>query len=202
MRTIAQLLFVTAGLGTALLTLPMPAPVQIGLTLSTVVVGLGVALFFLLQQRGLLGKALRFFDRLGLPVTARHHVQAREIDHALIESYRGQGRRIWLSVALQWLGFCGGVVEVFLVCRFLAQPISVPQAFLAESLAVTLSTVVFFAPAGLGVVEGGRVLVFQLLGLPSVLGLVTGLVRRLRELSWAGGGMAVYGLTGQDRTSG
>lgn len=191
LRIVAQLLFLLIGLAFAVLTLDLPAPLEVGLVAGAVLLGAGVGVFFFLQQRGLLSQALKILDRFGIAAARRHQAGAREVDAALRESYRGRGARVPMSILVQLVGFLGGVVEVYFLFRLLGVPLDLADAFAAESLAFTLTTLAFFAPAGLGVNEGGRILVFGLLGHAPALGLASGLLRRLRELLWAGLGLLV-----------
>ena len=49
-------------------------------------------------------------------------------------------------------------------------------------------------PAKVGTQEGGKVLLFALLGMDPARGLTVGVVRRIRELAYAGLGLAALGL--------
>jgi hypothetical protein len=64
-------------------------------------------------------------------------------------------------------------------------------AFTVEVLSVAIDALFFFVPAKAGVQEGGKALIFRLLGLDPAKGLVVGIVRRLRELTWSLAGLVV-----------
>lgn len=61
-----------------------------------------------------------------------------------------------------------------------ADPVAVVAAAFATAAASQLPV-----PAGLGVLEGGQMWLFQMLGHPPEVGLAVGLAARLRELAWA-----------------
>ena len=56
---------------------------------------------------------------------------------------------------------------------------------------MAIDALFFFVPAKAGVQEGGKALIFRLLGLDPAKGLVLGIVRRLRELTWSLIGLVV-----------
>ena len=65
------------------------------------------------------------------------------------------------------------------------------RAVTIEVLSVAIDALLFFVPAKAGTQEGGKVLIFHLLGLDPAKGLALGIVRRLRELSWSMVGLIV-----------
>ena len=98
-----------------------------------------------------------------------------------------------LAVGASFLDWNVGVVETFLILRFLGAPVSLPEAYVIEVLSVVIEGVLFFVPAKLGAQEGGKVVIFLALGLPPAQGLALGLIRRLRQLTWAVVGLLVLG---------
>jgi glycosyltransferase 2 family protein len=95
------------------------------------------------------------------------------------------------SVGAAFLGWQAGVVEAFVILRFLREPVGWGQAFAIEALAVVIEGLLFFVPAKIGAQEGGKVLIFLAMGLPPAKGFALGFIRRLRELAWAVAGLAV-----------
>jgi len=86
-----------------------------------------------------------------------------------------------------------GVVETLLVLRLLGRPVRVAQAFAIEVLAVAIEGILFFVPARLGALEGGRVAACVAVGLDPAAGLTLGVVRRARDLFWAVPGLVLIG---------
>ena len=59
-------------------------------------------------------------------------------------------------------------------------------ALALETGSVILDGMLFFVPAKVGTQEGGKVALFAALGLSPARGLTVGVVRRIRELAYAG----------------
>ncbi|MBI3565006.1 MAG: flippase-like domain-containing protein [Elusimicrobia bacterium] len=100
--------------------------------------------------------------------------------------------RLCASIAMFMLGYAWGAAEVWIICRFLGLPIGVETAFSIEFLSNLVDSLAFWVPAKLGTQEGGKTAIFAGLGLPPELGFTLGLVRHVRELTWAGAGLALY----------
>jgi hypothetical protein len=117
----------------------------------------------------------------------------------LAEFLRDHPGRVVLSTFMFVLAYGWGCFEAYWICRFLGIPVSVFTALAIEVLSVTVDGILFMVPAKIGTQEGGKVAVFAALGLPTSLGLAFGLVRHVRELSWAGIGMLLYALSARRR---
>ncbi|MBW1992129.1 MAG: flippase-like domain-containing protein [Deltaproteobacteria bacterium] len=155
---------------------------------------------FVLLLLILLGLWLGMFSRLTTLLTAwLPHRLARylpvdkvaELDSHIASFLKSQQAGFWASTGLFTLAWALGAVEVFLIFYFLGLPIDLPTAVTVETLSVFIDAVLFFVPGKLGTQEGGKVLIFLSLGLPPVSGLAFGIIRRIRELAWAGVGMAL-----------
>jgi uncharacterized membrane protein YbhN (UPF0104 family) len=123
----------------------------------------------------------------------------RNAARRLAEFLRDHPGRVVLSTFMFVLAYGWGCFEAYWICRFLGIPVSVFTALAIEVLSVTIDGILFMVPAKIGTQEGGKVAVFAALGLPASLGLAFGLVRHVRELSWAGIGMLLYALSARRR---
>jgi len=72
--------------------------------------------------------------------------------------------------------------EIWLALYFLGSRVSVVDAFVVEVLIQLISSIAFLVPAGLGVQEGGFVLVGGLIGLDPATSLALAGARRIRDL--------------------
>jgi uncharacterized membrane protein YbhN (UPF0104 family) len=72
--------------------------------------------------------------------------------------------------------------EVWLVAWLLGHPIGWEEAIMLNSLALALRSAAFAVPGGLGVQEGGYILLGALIGLPPDVMLTLSLATRLGEL--------------------
>ena len=123
----------------------------------------------------------------------------RNAARRLAEFLRDHPGRVVLSTFMFVLAYGWGAFEAYWICRFLGIPVPVFTALAIEVLSVTVDGILFMVPAKIGTQEGGKVAIFAALGLPASLGLAFGLVRHLRELSWAGIGMLLYALSARRR---
>jgi uncharacterized protein (TIRG00374 family) len=189
---LGQALFIAVGLTVAALFAPLKPKLMPCLWGVLAACLLFLGLIFLALRRGMLAGLARLLEAY-LPRGLRTYLPAEklaELDR-LISAYLGQDRRAFLtSVGLFTAAWALGAVEVFLIFHFLGLPIDVTTAVTVETLSIFIDLVLFFIPAKLGTQEGGKVLIFLSLGLPAAAGLSFGLVRRVRELFWAGGGLA------------
>jgi putative membrane protein len=191
-QTIGQIAFVVIGLGFVLEDTPLPAAVRHGLlaglaTFSTLTLVLIVA-----QRRGMFTLMLRFAQRLGFskrtPEFAR---RLQRLDQEIARFHDGTNSSLLLSSAGFCAGWALGVVEIYLILWFLGVPASVHRALTIEVLSVAIDGMLFFVPAKVGTQEGGKVLIFTVLGLDPGKGLALGILRRIRELTWALIGMLI-----------
>ena len=94
------------------------------------------------------------------------------------------------------LGWAVGAAEVYLILRWAAAPVDWRTALALETGSVLIDGILFFVPAKVGTQEGGKVVLFAALGLSPARGLTVGIVRRIRELAYAGLGLLALGWLG------
>jgi len=90
------------------------------------------------------------------------------------------------------LGYAWGAAEIWLIARLLGVPLSAHSCLSIEFLSNLIDALAFFVPAKIGTQEGGKAVIFKGLGLSPELGFTVGLIRHIRELCWAGSGLAMY----------
>ena len=78
-----------------------------------------------------------------------------------------------------------------MILAWVGGPVDWQTALALEIGSVLIDGILFFVPAKVGTQEGGKVLLFAMLGLDPARGLTVGVVRRIRELTYAGLGLAV-----------
>lgn len=162
--------------------------------ISGMVLGVLTALvgaFFVAQHVGLFRRLGPMLQRLFGAKAGFSDAHGTAIDASIRHYYRAQRGRLALSIGFHFLGWVAGVVEVWLILQWLGVPVTFAQAWIIESLWQLLKSGAFLIPANIGAQEGGIVLIFLGLGLSLPTGLALGFVRRLRDLVWAGSGLAV-----------
>jgi lysylphosphatidylglycerol synthase-like protein len=110
------------------------------------------------------------------------------------DTVRGRNGSLTISILCYTGGWLVAVPEVYLILKFFGAPAGVPTAFSIAVLMVAVEGIFFFVPARAGILEGGLYAIFSVLGLDPVLGVSLGLVRRLRELTWAALGLTLLGV--------
>jgi putative membrane protein len=190
--TIAQGLFLLLGVALAALTLAGSAI----LAAMEWLVGLEVlalAVFILMQTRGLVGWSARVLARLGIRRLGGGTTATR-VDEALAEFYRREPRRLAISIAFHLAAWLLGSLEAWLILWFLGVEVSLATATVIEAFGTGIRFATFLVPASLGVQEGGYVVTFLALGLGTADAVAFGLVRRIRELFWVAIGLLLFAL--------
>ena len=185
-QTIGQIAFVFIGFAFVWDDTPLPPVVRrsllIGLALFS---ALGVALI-VAQRRGMFAPVLQLAHRLGLFQHTSEFIRRLQHLDAEIARFHGHARGAFVLSSIWFCaGWAAGVIEIYLILWLLGLPVSVHRALTIEVFSVALDGMFFFVPAKVGTQEGGKVLIFALLGLDPSKGLALGILRRIRELTWA-----------------
>ncbi|MGU7771486.1 lysylphosphatidylglycerol synthase domain-containing protein [Burkholderia sp. MR1-5-21] len=180
---ISQLVFAFAAIGYVLWNVPSGvahAAAQLALGVAALV---PVLLLFALVQH------VRPFERT---MRAINHVTSGKV-YALV----GESARIDQTIRLLWrktdvvmsylaiwqtLQFAGYALEIWIALHFLGANPTVLQALVIEALIQLVSSVAFLMPGGLGVQEGGFVLIGGLIGFDPPTCLALAASRRVRDL--------------------
>ncbi len=118
----------------------------------------------------------------------------KDIDDQLLRFYTHHRTRFAGALLLAILNWVLGVVEVYLVMRFLGMPVSFAEAWIIESMAQLVRAGAFFIPAGIGAQEGTFMLVCGAITGSPTLGIALALVRRAREVLWIFVGLFLWWL--------
>jgi len=191
-QTIGQIAFVVIGLALVLEDTPLPATVRHGLLAGLAGFSALTVVLIVAQRHGMFAPLLGFAQRLGLPERAPAFTRRlQRLDEEIARFHGDTSGALLLSSASFGVGWALGVLEIYLILWFLGVPASVHRALTIEVLSVAIDGMLFFVPAKVGTQEGGKVLIFTVLGLDPGKGLALGIVRRIRELTWALIGMLI-----------
>ncbi|MSP80022.1 MAG: flippase-like domain-containing protein [Rhodospirillales bacterium] len=181
---VAQVLFLAIGFA-AIWTSDLPGQFK-GLALAGLAIFVAATAIFFYAQRlrvaSLAGSWLgrwRLLERIN---EVLHHV--RDMDERLIRFYTENRGRFAVAVALAFLNWVAGAVEIYVAMILLGHPVSFVDAWIVESVAQLIRTAVFFIPAALGAQEGAFLLIFTVMTGGPALGVAMALIRRARELVW------------------
>ncbi len=97
---------------------------------------------------------------------------------------------LWFMAAYLW-----GAVEAFIICRLLGVPATPAFALKLEIMSIFLDAAFFYVPAKAGTQESTKTFIFLTLGRPASEGFMFGLIRHVRELTWAGVGLLLSRFT-------
>lgn len=177
-------LLTLAGLGLLLSNIPatqIAGPVAAGLLAL-----LPAMLLLVIVQR--YGKLFARLDRLIEIVTGGHKLLSRLVrpDKLDAEIRSFYGRFATLTAAAGWklLSLAAEAAEVWVIMFLLHHPIAVWQAIVMETLSLAARAAAFVVPAGIGVQEGGFVLIGQLIGVPADFAIAVSLAKRFREIAF------------------
>ena len=184
---LAQWLFLMVGVGVALTRFSLPLAARLSASGGLLVFG-GLLLWLTLGlRRGAFRPFVAWLGRFR-PLGARMAAldgKAELLDARIREFYAdGANASFWIAVAWGLAGWCGGLLETYIVLKLLAPSSDWAAAFTVESLSMIANTLLLFVPARVGTAEGIRAGVTILVGLTPAQGVAYGLVRRARELLW------------------
>jgi uncharacterized protein (TIRG00374 family) len=159
----------------------------------------GVLAFWAIQRFRITSLAGTFAARFGAArriESVLGHV--RDVDDMLVGFYTRRRGRFAAAIALGFVAWWLGALEVWFVLRVLGHPLPFGDAWIIESVAQLVRLGVFFIPATLGAQEGAFFLVGEALAGSATLGVAVGLVRRCRDLVWIAWGFALAAWIGRE----
>jgi glycosyltransferase 2 family protein len=179
--TVAQALFLVIGIALAWAALDVGSHILRAMLWLLVVEVLAVGGFFGAQLSGLVARAGRLLERLGVIADAAY---ARSLDAALRGYYRREWRRCALSVGFHLVGWLLGALEAGIMLWALGLDVSIATATAIEAFGSAVRFGTFLVPASLGAFEGANAAAFSALGLGAGAGLAFSFVRRARQAVW------------------
>jgi hypothetical protein len=190
-QTAAQAAFILLGLGLVLPRLT-GASGWVGWIAGGGAAILAGLAFVRLVRRGIWATLETVMRRTGLRrlLPASWETPGRELDAA---ARRVGPRRVVLSLGCFVLAWAVGAAEIYVILRWVGDAVDWQTALAVETGSVLIDGILFFVPAKVGTQEGGKVVLFAALGLSPARGLTVGIVRRIRELTYAGLGLVALG---------
>lgn len=193
-QTVAQLFFIV-GASAVFFQLAKDQPkLRIGIFFILIGGIAAVVLLFWVQKIGLLRLFWAFAGALPWKLIGMEErkTQMLELDQTIFGFYREYRARFYRSTLLYLCGWTLDTVEIYLVAHLLDVPISWPQALVVEAFTGVAKALGMWLPGSLGVQESGIILMGKLVGLPDTFVAAYALIRRARELIFAGVGMLLF----------
>ncbi|WP_345810671.1 lysylphosphatidylglycerol synthase domain-containing protein [Paraburkholderia sp. PREW-6R] len=183
LTVISQLLFTMVGIG-FLFAHAHSGTLRVASQLAWGVVVLAplLVLFALVQHASPFERSMRALNRMTSGKLATLVGQSAQIDQSIRVIWR---RRL---VVLRYLFFWQPLqcfltsLEIWIALFFLGARVTLVEAVVIESLIQAISSAAFFVPGGLGVQEGGFILIGGALGLDPSICLALAGARRIRDL--------------------
>lgn len=184
----AQVVFLTCGAVASLSLFEDSASVRQAIAIVMVLCAGSVAGLFWLQQRGLFGSIIALLSRLRIRLK-RFEAQIdslQRIDQRIIDYYRDERSHFAASLCFYFGGWMLDTLEILLVAYLMGVPLDWTQALAIEAFIGVAKGFGSVAPGSIGIQETGIVLLCRLAGAPDTFGVAYAVVRRARELIYAG----------------
>ncbi len=187
--TIAQILFILAGIGLGFWLLGSEGSAGQTILAGMVSVGLlsfGVGAFVIVQRQGMFAWMLKVLRRIGLRLQFLETREQKllELDRTIAHFYAQRRSAFLLSTGLFLLGWLAEALEVFVMILCLGQPVTVLSAIAIGALSVFIKGGTFFIPGSLGAQDAGNLFLLTAFGYGEVTGITFALLRRFREFVW------------------
>src|SRR5437588_3844759 len=148
--------------------------------------------FFFAQRWGMFGFVGRLISRLTSSSDWQSLVQRGDTLDRNVRSLYGHRRGLLGCCAWTIASLILGSGEIWIALYAMDLPASFINALILQSMAFTIRSAAFAVPGGIGVQEGGYVLVGSMLGIPGESAFALSLITRLRELGLGIPGLIVW----------
>jgi len=184
----AQVIFLTFGALASIRLFEDSASVRRAIAVVVVICAGSVMSLFWLQRRGLFGSIIALMGKLRIRLK-RFEAQLealRGVDRRIIDYYRDERVHFASSLFFYLGGWILDTLEIMLVAYLMGVPLDWFQALAIEALIGVVKGFGSVAPGSIGIQETGIVLLCRLAGAPDSFGVAYAVVRRGRELTYAG----------------
>ncbi|WP_439815257.1 lysylphosphatidylglycerol synthase domain-containing protein [Zavarzinia sp. CC-PAN008] len=144
--------------------------------------GLGLAVFVLLQRSRVMHKLEAELGALASRWNPAWGGSLAGLAAAMHAIWRNPGA-VSRGGALHMLAWIAGAGELWIALQFMGVPLGFAECLVLEAVGQAVRSAAFAVPGGLGVQEGGFVVLGAMLGLPAEQALALSLLRRLRQVA-------------------
>lgn len=164
-------------------------PVMTGVLLFVMLLLIGICYaFFNLKNTGLILPVLHWFLKIPFlrkPIGSllkKNQAQIESIDFSYV-SFRKVPRRFAKAVLCEYISRLLEGIEYFLIFRYLGEPVTIIGGILILSMASLIGNLLFMVPMQVGAREGGMAIAIDWLGLDPAIGMMGGLIYRMRDVA-------------------
>src|SRR6266571_4358553 len=143
----------------------------------------GVAGFYFVQRRGMFRFLARIIARLANSPEWQSLVQRGETLDRTIRTLYARRRAVVMCCLWTITSLVAGSGEIWIALHALDLHATFVSALILQSMVLTIRSAAFAVPGGLGVQEGGYLVVGSLLGIPGDAAFALSLIARVRELA-------------------
>ena len=165
----------------------------VGPTIIGILVGVAaVGGFYFVQRLGMFGFLARMIGKLANSPEWQSLVQSGETFDQTVRALYARRRALIGCCAWTILSLVLNSGEIWIALHALNLNASVINAVILQSTILTVRNIGFAVPSGLGVQEGGYVLIGSLLGIDGTNALALSLIARVRELAFGIPGLVTW----------
>ncbi|MGD8778707.1 MAG: lysylphosphatidylglycerol synthase transmembrane domain-containing protein [Ignavibacteria bacterium] len=151
-------------------------------------------LFFYWQKKGIIASILLFLKKL--PFKKYHYEKLLnkeevliQIDEQIKEFYSAKKKFFYGAFLVEFLGRVIASLEYYIILGAIGFEPSMMDAFLIYAGSSLIMNLMFFIPMNLGIREGGLFIVLEGLKYSNGVGILLGVITRIREFIWIGIGL-------------
>jgi putative membrane protein len=165
----------------------------VGPTLLGTAIGVvGVVGFYFVQRLGLFRFVGKMVAKLASSPEWQSLVESGEnLDRAVRDLY-ARPRRLLLCCLSTIVSLILNSGEIWIALHALGLPAKFVNAIILQSMVLTVRSAAFAVPSGIGVQEGGYLVIGNLLGIPGEAAFALSLVARVRELGFGVPGLILW----------
>lgn len=158
---------------------------------------LGFYFFFHGYRDGLALRSLKFFGHWPLigksikQFSEKNEEAIKKVDQQIAQLHAQRRKTFYLSLFLEFIGRVIGCLELLFIMWILTDDVTFVQCILMQAFASLLANLMFFIPMQMGTREGSMALFVNSINMNAALGVLTGLITRLREVIWTAIGLAL-----------
>jgi len=191
--SLSVVVFVFSGMLALLLNFSLPKGLRLASVITLVAISAVILMgvFLIRKQLRFISGATSFLHRRGL--NDKWVEKARTLEDRVYGFYRRHSSRFLPILFLEACFHLAGVMEIYATLSFISpqQPPTIFTAFILESVNRVITMAFKFIPLRMGVDEAGTGKISKVLQFTEAVGVTLAIVRKARDVFWAGVGVAL-----------